>query len=128
MDEVIKRLLKKCKEIEFKTIAKKDYDEVLELIENHECSSATKLSLLVEMHRFAYYNSVIISLDPRGDWRFKLDFTNLVKTHLNENNINDELINELKEKNDYMRSKIDDPVKSIQEAIEFYTENPGAKF
>lgn len=130
MNHVIKRLADKCSDMSSTKVPmdKEIYNEIIDLIINSTMKDEDKISLLVEMYRYGYYNEVRISLDPRGDRNFKTSTLIKIKDALEKNELSEEEINEIRINNNYLKEFIDNPVKFIEEEIKFYSENPNTKF
>lgn len=104
------------------------YIEIINLIVDGKFEDEMKLKLLIELYRYAFYNSVNISLDPRGDMNFKYHFLNNIKKGLESNCIDDKLIDDLHKSNEILQSYIDNPIDFIDQEEKFYKENPNTKF
>lgn len=104
------------------------YNEIMELITSGNYDENDKLNLLIELYRYAFYNTVKTSFGPRGDIDFKSFMLIKIKNSLFANTISKDLIDSTKRANDYMREHIDSPIELIESEIKFYSENPGAKF
>jgi len=128
MNEVIKRMVSKCKYLMKYSMFKDTYCEVLDILMNSKFDENTKVSILVELYKFAFYHNVSVSMDPRGDFRFKFDVLTTLKNSLNQTTIDENVKNQLVNANNEMRDKIENPIKYIQAEIKFDEENPDIKF
>ena len=130
MKEKICRLSNKCLSlVDQKVLYHKDlYQEVVNLIMDCDLENEKKLKLLVELYRYAFYNSVRISLDPSGDIDFKTRFLLDIKNGLENHQVDDELIEKSQQMNQMFQSYIDYPVEFIDREIKFYREHPNARF
>ncbi len=129
MNEKIRRLSNKCKGLANGIIYNKDmYNEIIELIINGNYDEEDKLSLLIELYRYAFYSNVRISISPDGDRKFKYYILVKIQNDLSKNTLSKELIEFIEKNNDIMREHIDSPIEFIEEEIKFYSKNPKARF
>ena len=130
MKEKICRLSNKCLSLaDQKVLYHKDlYQEVVNLIMDCDLEDEKKLNLLVELYRYAFYNSVRISLDPSGDIDFKTRFLLDIKNGLENHQVDDELIEKSQQMNQMFQDYIDHPIEFIDMEIKFYREHPNARF
>lgn len=130
MKEKICRLSNKCLSLVVqKVLYHKDlYQEVVNLIMDCDLENEKKLNLLVELYRYAFYNSVGISLDPRGDIDFKTRFLLDIKNGLENHQVDDELIEKSQQMNQMFQDYIDHPIEFIDREIKFYREHSNTKF
>lgn len=128
---IVNELFKKCKNMvnSKKVIELSDfYEETINLVMDSDLNDKNKINLLTELYRYGYYNGVRTSIDPRGDRDVKYSVLKNIQDAVSSNDASMETLNKIKEHMDFIRAHIDSPSKFIEEELNFYKENPNAKF
>ena len=131
-DQIISNLIFKCKHshnyIYHNDVFRESYGEILALLEKKQLDNNLKKGLLVELYRYLIYENVPISIDPRGDWNSKFNVLYDIKEGLKNNNLDNNILEKIREENNKREHYANNPTKLIEELIEFNKKYPGAKF
>lgn len=101
---------------------------ITNLIEQRELNDKLTYDLLVELYKYIIFSNIHFTVDPRVEEDLRRSYILSVKNAIENKNLTEEQIKNLKDLNEKCLSYILDPLKLKREYDEFYKKNPDAIF
>ena len=101
---------------------------ITNLIEQRELNDKLTYDLLVELYKYIIFSNIHFTVDPRVEEDLRSSYILSVKNAIENKNLTEEQIKNLKDLNEKCLSYILDPLKLKREYDEFYKKNPDAIF
>ncbi len=116
--------------LEVKRIAQNNVDltEVINLTEKSNLDNSIKVMILTELYRYSFYKNAKVSIDPREDYKFKVNALSSLKEELINGNLSKETLDNTRAWINKLRDYIDNPLVYIDSEIEHFNNNLEARF